>query len=388
MRRLFLTCGVVASTFVLAAPKMAWVPADADAVVTIQETSDKAAVAVLRKAYAESYSKTEGWDAMLDAADKQLLTDLGCTLTPTSLELNGVTSLTVSVRAIDDDEGEMYAFIESPTLTAAKVTEALKKYAAAKADIKLVFKQTGDWMLLSDDAEDFTEDPETVLAYRSGEGVIVLTSAQFMAKADRLLAGKEPTIISTNPLAKAFEPLGNRVSSGTLILKDLNAILKRIMDREDFADLLATSQPWGRINTITLDAYSTLPDIAKVELKLLAQDEATAKQVNEAALGAKFMLMMMASQYQVKPDSAIAMFITQLLSPKVNQREVSTSLKFTPATHKRLVQELAEIQQQAMAQFETAAANPFEAEIECIECDDDDTLTKEAAEELLDRLDD
>ncbi len=388
------SAGLMALTL-FASPKATWVPAEADGVLVARRTSNLADYTAYTEAYAAIthlfYPQVLSSDTEKSALQAQLApwVDLGIIKIEDGYPVENpeaIDSITLSMQLSNVDKGRLFAFIESNVLTQEKVTAAFKAWDAQHDDITLTITQKDKWTLL----RTFVADQISTYAYRSEQGVFILTSEKTTAIADALFAGTHPTIASDDPLMAAFAPLPEtQVSNTTLIVKNVNTIVKTVTPPEIYRQNIA-EQPWGAITQLKLESYGLKQEhTAKALLTATFANDAAAQTMKEAVAGFKFLALVGMTNLDLPPNGAIGKSLVALLTPTSLQKDVTFTLTLTPALLQDLINEVIKLYATALLHEEPTPAAPSSGEDSFIEItpDDEDRFENMTPEEAIRILD-
>ncbi len=404
MKRLMMSvvCAVCAAVS-FAAPKVRWIPANAD-IVAVSASNPEAVKAIEQiwrttaKAHGVDFDELSaiGMQEFNDDAPNVMnvimatLADSPTAQTATATSMVFSVTLPKSAAAFDATMGYkgvedlgIYLFVENPKLNAAHLAQAVKDLAAANPD-EIVLETAGAWTVLVDkqDADDIADkEPLLKIAYRLMDGGVIWTLGvedHAMKVAEGILAGAAPALPKNTPYTVAFrdEITKSTTSAGCLIVKDVTELIKRYMEDEEYAAAMVEAPMLKGVGSIVITCEYEADGTIKMEVKVDMGSAANAEQLRDMALGLKAMMAMgLAQELQTVDDSAILALMSKV---EISSRSKWLTVKcaVTPEQVFKLLEEVKKMNEATGCEYID------------VEDDDDDIyeMDEDAADEILKSL--
>ncbi len=346
-------------TVAVAAPKMSWIPAEAEIIaVMASDPVQAAAVETLWKTTAKAHGvdwdelEKENEDFYEDAA-KGLTGVVMATIADSATAKTGtaesaVISMTLPKQSLEIETTEnfkdfaIYCFVENAKLNKAALADAVKAMAAANAEVMRLTTE-GAWTVLREveEPEEATpevdpvaeEEPEVVIAYRLMDGGVVWTVGIedcAMKQVDAMLAGTAPELPAKTPFIEAFRPEFTQPSPGAAcaMVRSVTAIAKRLIPEEEYQAMIIDQPLLDGIGVVTMTASIDAQGAFTLTFKGEMGTPANAEQLRDLALGFKAMASMQMTQ--MMPEAKALPKFMQAVKISSKDKWIQLQLTVTP----------------------------------------------------------
>ena len=395
IKTFMLSMASVAACWLMAAPNPALVPETADMVITVDglNVSDKASEKIWQDELKKLGFDVDSTDPMqsLEEACPGLSEPVALLLgyskdsqTMTARSLTAFVDLLPKLNKDKEPEGQLVVFIEQPNADLAALQKALEAFLAKQEEKPFALVRKGAWLQFKDVEED---DDDDFFAICEGKGgyMVAVASAETLAETYR--KGDYTAIVKTHPLQKAFTTAAENQQVGQVMFYKLAKMMKTYMAEEDFEALKMQAPFAAQMNNLLIKAEGA-GDRGSVTITIDFATAETAQEVAEMLIGYKAMATgMLLPMALGSPDSKTAAFVKKIRIAS-NEKQVSVVLTASRDEVLGILKEMQEVQQRQQATMKTSREEVvIDGLDELFDEADDDVMTPEEAESILDSID-
>ena len=401
IKHLFAAAGVATLTAftALAAPNAQYVPANADMVFTVDAPVgyDPA----VEKVWMDGLSKL-GIDAGNTQAQMAALEQEvpGLPALLRALFASGADWKTCEVKSatgffalesIDPETGNFVCtlglMVENPKADTAAIQDAFEKMLAANEAKEITLAARNQWTeikLACSAPEDVQENPFNFIGFASVPKGYLMVAAPTYEAAEALRAGTAPKLAKDNPLKKAFAKNPSaKTNQGIVAIKDLSGFINQHIPAKELAEAKKRLPLLFKLHSILYSVVSNGLDYT-VSITVDTDAESTATEIGEMLMGYKAMARQMFIPMMMQTDKSKLAELVGNLKILPAGKTLKLTLQTSANEILAILGELQALQQRTQQQ--TADDVEIEGVDELFK--DDEEMTPEAAESILDALED
>ena len=397
IKMLMLSMVSVAACWLMAAPNPALVPETADMVITVDglNVSDKASEKIWQeelKKLGFDVDSTEPMQSLEEACpglSEPVALLLGYSKESQTITARSMTAFLDLLPKLNKDkepEGQLVVFIEQSNADLAALQKALEAFLAKQEEKPFAVVRKGAWLQFKPAEED---DDDDFVGICEGKGGYMVAVASTETLAETYRKGDYTAIAKTHPLQKAFTTAAENQQVAQVMFYKLAKMMKTYMAEEDF-DALKMQAPFAaQMNNLLIKAEGA-GDRGAVTITIDFATAETAQEVAEMLIGYKAMATgMLLPMALGSPDSKTAAFVKKIRIAS-NEKQVTMVLAASRDEVLGILKEMQEVQQRQQATMKTKAADReivIDGLDELFDEEDDDVMTPEEAESILDSID-
>lgn len=398
IKMLMLSMVSVAACWLMAAPNPALVPETADMVITVDglNVSDKASEKIWQEELKKLGFDVDSTDPMqsLEEACPGLSEPVALLLgyskesqTITARSMTAFLDLLPKLNKDKEPEGQLVVFIEQPNADLAALQKALEAFLAKQEEKPFTVVRKGAWLQFKPAEEDDDDDDFVGICEGKGGYMVAVASTETLAETYR--KGDYTAIAKTHSLQKAFTTAAENQQVAQVMFYKLAKMMKTYMAEEDFEALKMQAPFAAQMDNLLIKAEGA-GDRGAVTITIDFATAETAQEVAEMLIGYKAMATgMLLPMALGSPDSKTAAFVKKIRIAS-NEKQVTVVLAASRDEVLGILKEMQEVQQRQQAAMKTKAADReivIDGLDELFDEEDDDVMTPEEAESILDSID-